>query len=1027
METKKKNTKKQRSQTEGGKKGRTHGVSEPDLSRVEFHRHGLALLPDLTDKRPGVAFFVKADQFGQNQRFCSCAIFQTRTCNHILDLVKAYKTLNGDLHEKGVEDDFRASIWHRLASILADGLEDGSQVRPESVRVQSVAHAPSCNRCQSDEIDKNKSMKKVFSSNGEPMLYYFSQGPDCSRLMERCGKTPEHNTVPNRGTVLDRLAILTMTKSERVMSGRGFKTRRQVLEESFWYRVAYHCYREFGATGCTFYPAVEEATGSFTVTANIADRENTGGVAGDPAFLMVIPRKKVRRLLEAFKELLPNQHGLPIHPVPLKSIFKVTTNTELDLEIRPLIQLIQDGGEERFFDKEDLARFLYGDMVYIKELGILAELEQPGRMERKFRAPTKMVLKKSQVPSFLDEFGDDLLKDAYLVDEEVKGLKIFRQFDRLEISPDAIDRDWCWLSVEYGFGNTSVSLIEILQAKKDGQRYIGTSEGWVDCKSPDLAGLDPILKGSAAERLSTKSSKIRLSRMDLFRVQAAGTGPLDVTGDDERANLLKKMLELKPGSPLPALKEMTSTLRPYQERGVEWIRFLFENGFGGLLCDEMGLGKTHEVMSFMVGLKEHGMVKGPFLVVCPTTVLSHWSNKIREHAPALKEAVYHGGQRDLAEVLKKSDVIVTSYGILRKDIEELKEIRFSLAVFDEVQNIKNPQTLAYWSARDIRADMKLGLTGTPIENSLSELKAHLDLTVPGYLGDDEEFGDRYVRPIELESDDNRRAELVRLISPFLLRRRKKAVLDDLPEKIEDIRACSLSPDQVKLYRDAIASRGKGLLNTLKNREEPVPYIHIFALLNLLKQICNHPAMVEGSVDKYEKYESGKWELFKELITESLDSGQKVVVYSQFLAMIQIIERHLQGLDVDFVTLTGASRKRGEIISRFNNDPECRIYVGSLKAGGTGIDLVAASVVIHYDRWWNAAREDQATDRVHRIGQKRGVQVFKLVTDGTLEEKISAVIEKKRDLMDSVIKENDPGILKALSREELIDLLSVPEG
>ena len=218
--------------------------------------------------------------------------------------------------------------------------------------------------------------------------------------------------------------------------------------------------------------------------------------------------------------------------------------------------------------------------------------------------------------------------------------------------------------------------------------------------------------------------------------------------------------------------------------------------------------------------------------------------------------------------------------------------------------------------------------------------------------------------------------------------------------------------------------GEGLIDTLEKGEEPIPYIHIFALLNLLKQICNHPALVDGRVDDFEKYQSGKWDLFKELIDESLESGQKVVVYSQFLGMIRIITQYLQEAGVEFVTLTGSSRNRGEIISRFNNDPNCRVYVGSLKAGGTGIDLVAASVVLHYDRWWNAAKEDQATDRVHRIGQRRGVQVFKLVTEGTLEEKISAIIERKRNLMDSIVKEDDPGLLKTFSREELIEMLSL---
>ncbi|MDZ7699095.1 MAG: C-terminal helicase domain-containing protein [Deltaproteobacteria bacterium] len=202
-------------------------------------------------------------------------------------------------------------------------------------------------------------------------------------------------------------------------------------------------------------------------------------------------------------------------------------------------------------------------------------------------------------------------------------------------------------------------------------------------------------------------------------------------------------------------------------------------------------------------------------------------------------------------------------------------------------------------------------------------------------------------------------------------------------------------------------------------------MHIFALLNLLKQICNHPAMLNHGDNDYRSYASGKWELFKEILSESLDSGQKVVVYSQFLKMIDIMASHFEAAGIDFVALTGKTLNRGKIIDRFNSDPDCRVYLGSLKAGGVGIDLVAASVVIHYDMWWNAAREDQATDRVHRIGQRRGVHVFKLITEGTLEEKIAAMIQKKRHLMDQVVKETDPSVLKGFSREELMELLSLP--
>jgi SNF2 family DNA or RNA helicase len=237
-----------------------------------------------------------------------------------------------------------------------------------------------------------------------------------------------------------------------------------------------------------------------------------------------------------------------------------------------------------------------------------------------------------------------------------------------------------------------------------------------------------------------------------------------------------------------------------------------------------------------------------------------------------------------------------------------------------------------------------------------------------------------------------------------------------------VRTCALSEDQVKLYRDAVGGKGAELARQLERTAEPVPYIHVFALLNLLKQICDHPALALGELDRAAEYASGKWELYQEILQEALDSGQKVVVFTQFLGMIALMERHLQGLGVGHAVLTGASVDRGAIVERFNDDPGCRVFLGSLKAGGTGIDLVGGSVVVHYDRWWNAAREDQATDRVYRLGQRRAVQVFKLVTEGTLEEKIGAIIERKRQVLDSVVEEDDPALAKLFSRDELLAML-----
>ena len=977
-------------------------LSRHDLKRVEFHRHGLALFPDHADRRPGIAMLVEGNRTRLKQRFCSCTVSGSRTCRHIRKLIQIRKNLTAMLAGKTPEEDFRSSPWHAFAEIIADG----SVERPDTVRVGTAGSG-------------DREVIRIFASTGEEMLSYRKKAPGSSRFLERCVAVGgEDDSVPRRAEILSRLGLMTLTENERMMGERGFKTRRQAMEESFWYRAAYHGYREFGHEGCTFHPAIEETSGKFTVS--VAGRD------GEDLFRMVIPRPRVKRLLAAFSDLLPNQHQLAIHPIPLKSIFMVSRDTELDMEVRPMIELIQENGESRFFEREDLKRFQYGELIYIREMGILAELEPDGRRAaRKFRAPVKMVLKKSQVPLFFEEFAEDGQDSSRLVDSRLKPLRFIRRFDRVEISPASLDRDWCWLSAKYGFGSSSVSLAEILKAKREGRRFIGTEGGWVDCDSPELNTLDALLDRYKQDESPDDEDKVGLVRMDLFRLGAGHGGPVSVGGDGSEAEGFRRLLHVEPAAPLPKLEGMRSKLRSYQEKGVEWIRFLFENGFGGLLCDDMGLGKTHEVMAFMVSLREHDKIDSPFLVVCPTTVLSHWNGKIKEHAPGLNPVVYHGGNRDLEDAMERSSLLLTSYGVLRRDLDKLKTVPFVLAVFDEVQNLKNPETKGYRAAREIRARMKLGLTGTPIENRLTELKALFDLVIPGYLGSDRSFEEDFGRPLELDPESPEQEALSRLISPFTLRRKKETVLQDLPPKIEDIRVCELSEDQVRLYRDAIESRGRGLIHALENPDEKVPYMHIFALLNLLKQICNHPGMIKGRVDDYAMYESGKWDLFTEILAEVLDSEQKVVVYSQFIGMIRIMETFLQKQGMGFVTLTGRSRNRGEIISRFNDDPECRVYLGSLRAGGVGIDLVAASVVIHYDRWWNAAREDQATDRVHRIGQRRGVQVFKLVTAGTLEEKISAIIRKKRDLMDSVVRESDPEVLKGFSREDLIELLSDP--
>jgi SNF2 family DNA or RNA helicase len=975
-------------------------VSAADFNRLEFHRNAVALMPDPADRRPGIAFQVDGDTKKVDQHFCSCRTSGTATCSHQKELPRVLAAWQNESVHHSFYKDFQNGFWHSLAAVLAEEVRE----TPATIRL-TVMHSGDRDRVE------------VIGTTNRSLLTYISAKLDRARFLERCTQPPEDADVPTRGEVIRQLSLLTLTENERLLMDRGLKTRRQVLEETFWYKFAYHCFREFGSNGCTLHPAVDESSGAFMVTGTTA--------ADEEVFKMEVPRKRVKRLLQVCAGMLSNHHGLAIHPIPLDSIFDVKLTARLDVEIRPLLRLIQKNGEAKFFEREDLKRFQYGDLHYIKELNLLAEDRYPEPPPKSFGEPVKTVIKKSQVPAFLDKHAAEMESDTFQVADSIRRLKILKKFDRLEITPRNLERDWLWLSVNYGAGNQSIALADILNARRAKQRYLATDEGWVDCNSRQFDILDLLLKNETDREPAEDGQTIRLRRSDVLRLAAAEGQHLQIDGDSRRTAELKNFLDLKSAAPLPDVKERLTPLRTYQVRGAEWLWFLFENGFGGLLCDDMGLGKTHQVMALMTALWSGREKTGPFLVVCPTTVISHWQKKIIEHAPALKPGVYHGGERNLDGLLKECNTVLTSYGILMRDIEQIEPVSFTLAVFDEIQNIKNSATRTYRAAEDVNAKMKLGLTGTPIENTVSELKALMDLTTPGYLGTDADFISRYVNPIEAEQNAARRRELSRLVSPFTLRRLKQSVLTELPAKIEDMRTCRLSEDQIKLYRDAVDKRGRDLREVLKSDGQPVPYMHIFALLNLLKQICDHPALVEKDTDNYDRYRSGKWDLFCELLVESLDSGQKVVIYSQYLGMIDIIEAFLQKLKVGYVSLTGKSRNRGAIIERFNEEPDCRVYVGSLRAGGTGIDLVAASVVIHYDRWWNAAKEDQATDRVHRIGQRRGVQVFKLVTEGTLEEKIAALIDRKRQLLNSVVKEDDPGLLKSFTREDLIELMDMP--
>jgi hypothetical protein len=988
---------------------------------VELHRHGFivhvpAMVASGAAGAPATAMILDGEE---QTAFCTCeqAGKGRGPCPHVERLHALRRELAQRLGVADVAAAFRASLWYRLLAPLADDHD----VPVHTVMVR-------------DEVEDGAPVVRVYEPGGGVLATYTAGGPAAERFRSRLVLHGRGGHGPPRALLLQWLMERTATAYEQDMRALGHRTHGQVIEESFWHRLAYHAYREHGRD-VRFAPEIDRESGAVRVSVH------GHGHGGAPLFRVTIPQRAARAFLRAMHALLPAGEALPVRPGPLRPLVRMVARQGGGLRIEPVVRIAGTTGEERILMIEE--RFRYGDLAYLPALDALVALDEPGPVAGALHLARPVDVDGARTSSVLGKVASALgASPAAPGEDEILGLRVLTSFDRVAVDSEALGRDWCWLSMRYGAGSSSVDLDEILRARGRGQRFVETEDGWVDTESPAFAPLAALLAqhqiadfdalvdavagavaGAGAGAVTGPHARLRVTRLALLRLLAAGGAGLAVSCQGAQAQALERLLAVVPVKPLAPLHGLRSILRDYQTRGVEWLLYLYDNGFGGLLCDDMGLGKTHQVAAFLVALREQRQVQGPFLVVCPTTVLSHWQRIIDAHVPGLRAAVFHGGGRDLASTVGRADLLLTSYGILRNDIDELARIELAAAVFDEAQLLKNPQTLAYQAAGRLATGMRLGLSGTPIENGIEDLAALLNLTVPGYLGSMEEFRARFVAPIEERGDPEARRDLERLVAPFLLRRTKHAVLDQLPPKIEDMRTCALSEEQIKLYRDAVDTRGRELIAALRNVDQPVPYIHIFALLTLLKQICCHPALIAGDAEHHELYESAKWELAKELLRESLESGHKVVIYSQFLGMLRIFERHLESLGIGFAKLTGQTRKRGEVIARFQEDPACRVFLASLTAGGVGIDLVAASVVMHYDRWWNAAREDQATDRVHRIGQTRGVHVLKLVTEGTLEEKIAAIIARKRRLMESVVHEDDQTTLEVLDRDELAALMS----
>ncbi|WBQ07789.1 DEAD/DEAH box helicase [Kribbella sp. CA-293567] len=510
---------------------------------------------------------------------------------------------------------------------------------------------------------------------------------------------------------------------------------------------------------------------------------------------------------------------------------------------------------------------------------------------------------------------------------------------------------------------------------------------------------------------------------------AALTGSVQIEGElvafDPDGSLLTMVERLRAAEqpePLADPVGLRATLRDYQRRGVAWMAQLAELGFGGCLADDMGLGKTIQVIALHLQLSRRG--RGPTLVVCPSTLLGTWERELTKFAPEVPVRRYHGAGRSLSELLP-DEVVLTTYGVVRQDHRVLGEIFWGLAVADEAQHAKNPLSRTARALRTLPAATRLALTGTPVENRLSELWSILDWAAPGLLGTLERFRHDIAVPVERYHDEEATARLARVTRPFLLRRKKSdpGIAPELPPKTEHDLVVPLTAEQATLYQ-AVA---KETLAKIEEAEGMARRGLVLSLLTQLKQVCNHPAQFLHETGPLPR-RSGKLAALDELLDVILAEGESVLIFSQYVEMCRLIESHLAARQVRSLFLHGGVgvRKREQLVEQFQAG-EAQVFLLSLKAGGVGLTLTKATHVVHYDRWWNPAVEDQATDRAYRIGQDRPVQVHRLVTENTLEDRISTVIATKRQLADAVVGSGESWLSELSDTEltELVELSTTP--
>ncbi|KAA6440064.1 serine/threonine protein phosphatase [Dyadobacter flavalbus] len=629
-----------------------------------------------------------------------------------------------------------------------------------------------------------------------------------------------------------------------------------------------------------------------------------------------------------------------------------------------------------------------------------------------FYVPLDNVMKEGWLFSFVEAVGKK--KYELLGFKDLKKMRFNLNRGTVKVTASS-GIDWFDMQVEISFGDQQVTLADAKKALLKKQNYVQLQDGSLGVLPEEwISKLEPLLQFGRVEGEQIHLSKIHFSLID------------ELVSEIDNEEVFRELWEKKqkllnfkqiPNVPLP--ENVNATLRQYQEEGYKWIHFLDEFGWGGCLADDMGLGKTLQMLTFLQQQKNLNP-ECTNLVVVPTTLIFNWQAEAAKFTPDLKLYVHRGMTRrkDIA-FFRDYDVILTTYGTMRSDVELLRKFDFNYIVLDEAQAIKNPDSLTSKASRLLRAKNRLTMTGTPVENNTFDLYSQFEFLNPGMLGHADFFRAEYATPIDKYQDKDKAAELRKLVYPFMLKRTKEEVATDLPDKTETILFCEMGNKQRKVY-DTFRERyrleiAEKLATEGLNKSS---FLILEALLKL-RQICDSPSILSGDEDY--GTESAKLEEITREIEENA-SNHKILIFSQFLGMLDLIRKHLEKMNIPYEYLDGQTVDRAGRVNRFQNDQTCRVFLMSLKAGGVGLNLTEADYVYLVDPWWNPAVERQAIDRTHRIGQTRKVFAYKMICKDTIEEKILLLQQRKQDLAEDLVG-GESGFIKKLSQEDIMGLFS----